>query len=166
MKNSLLFVCLLLFAQGLIAQIKIAPHEIDLVAQSDWKGSYTYLDFPTGKKKTIPAELKAEKLNDRSIEMNFIFPYETRNNKYSDKLKIGKDLGSIEGNPIVLKDLTDDGQIRIVTLSKEKYFGQNAEIYYSYILGPNKLQIRKEVQFEGKTELLLAEGYEFLRNQY
>jgi hypothetical protein len=166
MKKIFIFGMFALVASQAWCQNKVENHEIELVAKNDWKGSYTVLDFPTGKHRSIPVELKAERTGDRSVEMKFIYPFETKNNKSTDKLKFGKDLTSIEGKPIILKDLTDDGQIRFVTMDKEKYNGQKAEVYYSYIVGPNKFEIKKEVQFEGSQKLILAEGYEFIRNQY
>ena len=142
---------------------KLEPNDIEMMVRKDWQGSHSWQDEEQNKIISIPANAEIVSDGDRNLQLKISFPYEPKNN-HVIKLKISKDLTAINNEPIMLREITEEGHVRIVTMTSGKEYGKKVQVYNSYILSPISLSMLKEVEIEGMNGLYFRQGYKFLRN--
>ena len=163
-KYSLVFI--LIFSMGVFAsqaQAITSGNIKQLVGE--WKGSLTYMDYTTNKAYTLPANLKISQLsNSHQLIFTNIYPNEPKAND-ADTITFAKN-GRMIGKEVVRsKTLLPNGNTEIVT----EYVGidgnenKPALIRHTYMLGKSIFVKRKEVQFEGTTELIKRHEYSYHR---
>lgn len=156
-------VCCLLFNHRVYAQYyKLEPNDIEMMLRTDWQGSHSWLDEEMNKVVAIPANAEVTNDGDRTLSMKIIFPYEAKNN-HTLKIRFNKDLTAINNEPIMLREITEDGQVKIVTMSYGKENGKKVQIYNSYLISPIALSLIKEVEIEGMNGIFFRKGYKFIR---
>ena len=159
---KLTLVFTLLISSTHYAQNTITPDDLNLIA-GNWEGTLTYLDYSTNKPFTMPANVTVEKgKNEYQVQLFINYPNEPNANS-KDKIKISKDGLFLNKTKVTSRQNLTDQEVKITTEYSGKDNNEMALIKNSYILGPNKFIIRKEVKFEDATDWLLRNEYKFTR---
>ncbi len=166
--SLLIIICL---SSNILAQ-KILNPEKTAIEISDiqnmlgtWTGTLTYLDYTSNNPYTMPCGLVIKtKKENRKLNLYYTYPNEPKANS-KGKLKISKDKFRLNGKTIISRSTLSDETTQIVTRysNKDGNDRKKALIRNSYIIGIDKLIIRKEVQFEGTTEWLKRNEFNFNR---
>ncbi len=168
MKNCILFITIIFFSLFINAnaQKPTVLQKADLAMLcGSWKGSLTYLDYQSGKPYTMPANANISTLsNSNNLLVEMIYPDEPKANG-KDTLLVNAGFTSFDGYTIVSRKSLTDGSVEIIT----KHNGQdgndkkNAIIRKTYTIGKNVFINRKDVQFEGTTEWIKRNEYNYTK---
>jgi len=109
--------------------------------------------------------LKIEQGKDEyQLILSNIYPSEPRaNNK--DKMILSKDGASLNKKDVRSKTVLEDGSIEVITQysGKDGNDGKKAMIRKIFLIKEHQFTIRKEVQFEGRSEWILRNEYKYAR---
>ena len=143
-------------------QERITSEDLKVVI-GNWEGSITYLDYQTNKPFTMPANLNVTQGKSENILLlNNIYPNEPKANS-TDKIKIAKNGMLLNKNPVTSREELENGHIRIQTEHKAKDDKKKALLRYTYTVGNDFFQIRKEVQFDEKGEWIKRSEFNYNR---
>ena len=173
MKNLSLIIFLgLISSSTLIAQTSVTSGK-NVVATNDienligeWAGTLTYIDYNTSNPYTMPCQLEVKsKKKNQKLLLYYNYPNEPKANGKS-KIKISKDRSKVNQKSIISRTKMLDGNTQIITeySGKDGNDNKRATIRNVYIIGTKNFIIRKEVQFEGTTEWLKRNEYNFNKN--
>ena len=152
----------LLISLNCFCQSKITSEELKKII-GKWEGSITYLDYRSNKPFTMPANLVVKQGNDEySLVLNNIYPKEPKANN-SDKIKISKNGLFLNKHMVTSRKILENGQIQIQTEHEAKDDRKKARIRYTFIISSEVFIIRKDVQFEDKTEWIKRSEFNYQR---
>ncbi len=156
-----------LFAQGVSepTEISIEASDLDRVVGT-WEGSLTYIDYQSGKPFSMPANLIIERGKKNTLVLHHQYPNEPKANG-KDKWTISKDGKSINGKSLKLRETIKEGEVKFITEypGKDGNDNRSALIREIYIMGVNRLVVRKEVQFIGDTNWIKRSEFEYQRKE-
>ena len=156
MKNLLYFFCLSICFGTSYSQPKITISDFQVLNNTNWKGSLTYLDYQSGEQNTIDTELQI-KIDKETVIYNQQYTYEPNKNNAS-KVKIKKE-GTYYGNEQVVSNSFKNGKRTITTSYKGKDNGEHATMYITRTFDTSELTITKKVKYDNASE-------SFVRNTY
>ena len=165
---SLLLSVSLIFPSLISAQPASWVSAADLkVAEGNWSGTLTYLDYTSGKPFTMTADLEIRRIGKTNdFEVFYRYPKEPQANS-NDTLRIAADSSRIDGDRVVSRKTEPDGTLVIVTESagKDGNDGKAATFKRTYRISAVQFSITKDVRFEGTTEWIRRHEYAFSRLQ-
>lgn len=153
-----------LFSVCLSAQNKISIADFKM-AEGEWKGSITYLDYTSGKPYTMPCNISLSSVNSNPqlLILAYEYPDEPKANG-KDTLVISRDGKMIDDGMIIVKKKTG-GLLRVITEKNGVDGNENrkAVIRHLYEAGKKNFSVRKEVKFEGEGKWILRNEYKMIR---
>ncbi len=165
---SLILLTLFFSSSNIVAQSEKSTIEVEDIQKllGKWKGSLTYIDYSSNNPFSMPCELEIQpKKENRKLTLYYTYPNEPKANG-TDQIKISKDRSKLDGKSIIFRSEQSDRNIQIITeyLGKDGNENKKALIRYVYIIGTEKLIIKKEVQFEGTKDWLKRNEYNFTKS--
>ncbi|KOY86405.1 hypothetical protein AD998_09835 [bacterium 336/3] len=145
-----------------MAQQLVQSSDIQLVVGS-WQGVLSYLDYTSNKITNIQANIEIQQIGrSNSFVCKNTFPKEP-SVFWSDTLKISKDGKMLNNEEIQSKNILQNGDIEIVTISSGKDGNDQkpANFRFTYIFGKNKFTKKKEVQFVGEKSWFQRHEYNY-----
>lgn len=159
MIKILTLVCSLFFVINLDAQVTISTDDFEILDNTTWKGTLTYLDYQSGKPTDVATTMQI-RITDMTIEQDVQYVWEPDKNVKS-RTKVKKN-GRFFGNQeVISKIVKDDGSIQIMTTSKGKDDGKKASLFYTYLFNSNSFIVIKEVQFNDSDQRFMRNSYNY-----
>lgn len=141
---------------------QLLPSDLATLTGS-WKGELTYLDYNSGKPYTMPVNLMVDPAQKPGLHtLHFEYPNEPRANS-KERLKLSSKGKKMNGKSLHSREVLEDGTIRAILQYEGKDDFQKAAIKETYLMGKERLIIRKEVRFENAEEWILRNEYLFRR---
>lgn len=129
----------------------------------EWTGSLTYLDYSSNKPYTMPANLLVKQgKNENQLLLFNVYPDEPKANS-NYKMILSKNGRQLNKKDIKSKLSLPEGQIQITIEYTGKDNKKKALIRNIYLLGEKQFVIRKEVQFENKSEWIKRNEFSYKR---
>ena len=161
MKKILTLVCSLCFIINLNAQIAISTNDFNILDNTTWKGTLTYIDYQSGKPTDVATTMQI-KISDMTIEQDIQYVWEPDKNVKS-RTKIKKNGRFLGDQKVVSKIVKEDGSIHIITTAKGKDDGKKATLFFTYQFNSNSYKVTKEVQFNDAEERFIRNSYNYTR---
>lgn len=133
--------------------------DLSPVVSDNWEGNLTYMDYSSGKKVTIPCNMKVEKLKKNTFKVYYMYPDEPQANG-DDEVKITEDGKKFENREVIQVE-KEGNYFLIKTVEKGKDNDKEATLYYTYKFNNKELSIKKEVQTIGSDEMKFRNEYKF-----
>jgi hypothetical protein len=153
----------LLISYNSSAQTKISSADFKPLIGS-WSGTLTYINYSDGTPFSMPVELSIVQTEEtNNFTFYFSFPDEPQANS-EETFSISDGGTMLNREPVISKQLLDDGNLEIVTESTDTDNDQPATIRQTYIIGTDVFVNRKDVQFEGQEEWLNRNEFNFERD--
>ena len=143
----------------------VSPAELELLI-GNWQGSLTYVDYSSGNPFSMPVEITFEKgKNEFELRLQMAYPNEPKANK-SGKLTISKDGKSVDKKTIISRRDISENEIEIITeyTGKDGNENKKAQIRLTYIFSQIHFMNKKEVRFEGESEWLKRNEFNYQRS--
>ena len=142
---------------------KISVADFKPVA-GEWFGHLTYLDYSSGKPYTMPANVQITLLNkEHKLLFASSYPDEPKANS-TDTTIISADGAMIDEEVVKsVKKLNDNTEIITEYKATDGNDNKPAIIRHTYTLSNKRFSIKKEVKFEGTTEWIKRNEYNYSR---
>jgi hypothetical protein len=161
---STFLVALSLF--GLIFQNapEVKTRDFQPLVGAPWTGTLTYLDYRSNKKVSIPSNLTVTQSNVDKLSWVFEYQYpdEPKANG-KETLTISDDGRIIDGQTVVERANIGGNALKIVTEKSGMDDNKKALFRFTYLLNATSFSIKKEVRYEGATELVERNQYSWKR---
>lgn len=146
------------------SQPKINQKDLQRITGAQWKGTLSYLDYRSNKKVSIPSNLTVTR--SAADKLSWIFEYqypdEPKANS-TDTVTISKDGRVIDGETVIERTSLTGGTIRIVTEKKGTDNDKSALFHYTYLISAHSFSIKKEVRYDGATEFIERNQFDWKR---
>lgn len=153
------------FASAASAQrAAIDPADLKALEGGEWEGNLTYLDYSSNQKTTIKSNLKVSPAgtDGRAWRFEYVYPLEPKANSASD-VKLSADGGTFNDQKVVERTKNADGTLKIVTTKAGTDNDKKAEFRFTYLIGPGKFSVMKEVRVEGSDSFFERNTYSWNR---
>ncbi|MEP6922269.1 MAG: hypothetical protein ABI967_14175 [bacterium] len=153
-----------IFGPAFTTQPKVNSKDLQRLTGTQWQGTLTYLDYRSNKKVSIPSHLTVI----RSVEDKFSwvfeyqYPDEPKANS-KDTVTISRDGRVIDGESVIERSSLGGDTTRIVTEKKGMDNDKSALFHYTYLIGASSLSIKKEVRYDGATEFIERNQFNWKR---
>jgi hypothetical protein len=163
--KTILLSLLLLTAVILNVDNKVNKNEFKILTGEQWKGKLTYLDYSSGKKTSIDANVTVLESKEDDHTWYFIneYPKEPRANN-TDTVVISKDLRNINKEKVISRQKADALTVKVVTEEQHNNDGQPMVYRYTYFLSDKSFSVKKEERKAGETTFIQRNMYEYFRN--
>jgi hypothetical protein len=161
MKKILTLVCSLCFVINVNAQVTISTNDFEILDNTAWKGTLTYIDYQSGKPTDVATTMQI-RITDMTIEQDVQYVWEPDKNVKS-RTKVKKNGRFLGNQKVVSKIVRDDGLMQIITMAKGKDDGKKASLFYTYLFNSNSYKVIKEVQFNDSDERFMRNSYNYSR---
>lgn len=131
-----------------------------------WNGSLTYVDYTSGKRFSMPADLQVWYLpNSKKFVLSNKYPQEPHANS-ADTIEISEDGYSINKKRIVSIQNTGKNELTVVTEENGMDGNDNkaAIIRLTFMITDKSFKKTKEVKFDGEPAWILRSEYFYQRN--
>ncbi|NNJ52803.1 MAG: hypothetical protein HKP17_06505 [Ignavibacteriaceae bacterium] len=166
MKKKILFSAILfsvLISNNSSAQTTISSSDFKPLIGS-WSGTLTYLNYSDGTPFSMPVELRIVQTEEtNNFTLYFTFPDEPEANS-AETVSISDGGTMLNGEPVISKQLLEDGNLEIVTESMGADANEPATIRQTYIIGAEVFVTRKDVLFEDQEEWLNRNEFNFKKD--
>ena len=154
-------ICTMCFFINLNAQVTISTNDFQILNNTKWEGTLTYIDYKSGKLTDIESKMQII-ISEKTIEQNIQYVWEPNKN-VETRTKI-KNKGTYLGKQkVVSKFLNDNGLMQIITTAKGKDDGKKATFYFTYEFDSETYEVTKEVQFANSDERFMRNTYTYVR---
>lgn len=153
------------FASAVWAQpVSVSVAELAVLEGAEWKGELVYLDYGSNKKTSIKSNLRVTRTQgvERVWQFEYLYPDEPKANGKSD-VKLSSDGGTFNDQKVVEKARLADGTLKIVATKDGTDNDRKAVFRYTYLLGPARFSIKKEVRLEGTETFFERNTYTWTR---
>ena len=138
---------------------KVNAMDLQRLTGSQWTGTLTYLDYPSGKQVSIPANLTVTQAAEDSLSWIFAYQYPDEPKANSkDTVTISQDGKTIDGEAVIERTSLAGDTLRLVAEKSGTDNDKQATFRFTYLLGSNSFSVRKGVRYAGTSEF-------FQRNQ-
>ena len=163
MKAFLFYLLIILPSLHFKVADKVNINDLKIITGNQWKGKLTYLDFSSGQKTSIPANLLVHQSSDDKKIFYFIheYPKEPHANK-TDTIIISSD-GKQLNNQIVGKKEKIGNIIKLITESNNGKESDYKYFRHTYLLGSNLFSVKKEEKGSKDTAFFTRNIYEYQR---
>lgn len=160
-----LFATLLLSGYACSGAPRVRTADFRTLTDAPWTGTLTYLDYQTKKKVSIPSSLIVSQVPGSSTSWVFEYQYpDEPEANTSETIVITEDGKLIDGETVIERKKIGKDAVRIVTQKSGTDDGKSALFRFTYLLSPESLSIKKEVQYDGTAELLERNEYRWKRS--
>lgn len=147
-----------IFALGQVPKVKIK--DLQNLTGAQWTGTLSYLDYGKNTKVSIPSNLTVTQSKDNKSSWIFEYQYPDEPKANSKEIVAITEDGKIfDGETVIERTNLADKTLRIVTEKSGTDNDKKALFRFTYLIGKTNFSIKKEVQYEGKTDF-------FVRNEY
>jgi hypothetical protein len=151
------------FLSTLKSQSKVEISDFEILNNSNWTGTLFYRNYSDDKEVTLKATLQIS-LKRNTITTKIKFPGEPKANS-EDKIKLRKN-GTYFGNEkIIIKEILEDGTIKIITVYEGKDNNRKASIYNTYLFNEKMFVITKEIQYMSTEDKFIRNKQTYKRVQ-
>lgn len=160
-KSTLTLLLFLLFLINSNAQVTISTVDFDVLDNTNWEGTLTYLDYQSNKPTDVATTMQI-KIIENTIEQNIQYVWEPDKNVKAKTTikKNGKFFGKQE---VISKLVRSDGSILVTTTAKGRDDGKKATFYFTYEFDKDNYKVIKEVQFLNSKERFMRNTYKYKR---
>ena len=117
MKNLITVVSIVLFTLISNAQSSVSTSDFEILDNTNWKGTLTYLDYQSGELSSIDTNLQVE-IEGNKVKSNLQYVYEPhKNNKSSVQIKKN---GTYYGKEKIVSNTLNNALEPLLQLMKEK----------------------------------------------
>jgi hypothetical protein len=160
MKLVITTICMLFISALSFAQSSVSISDFEILNNTNWKGTLSYLDYRSGNQLEIEATMQI-KIDGNKIKSNVQYTYEPhKNNKAS--VQIEKN-GTYYGNEKIVSNSIKNNTRIIVTTYAGKDNGRKADFYKTHTFNKTTYSISKKVVFKDDYESLIRNTYKFKR---
>lgn len=160
MKTLITTICMLVITLIAHAQTTVSINDFEILNNTNWEGTLTYLDYGSGNQSTIETTLQI-KIEDNKIKSNMQYTYEPhKSNKSTAKIKGN---GMYYGNEKIVSNTLENDTHIIVTTYSGKDNGKKADFYVTRTFNEKGFSIRKKVVFKDTKESLIRNTYTFIK---
>lgn len=162
---AIIFALVLASASFSVTQtIGITADDLRMLEGAKWSGTLTYLDYSSNKKTSIRSKLTVRRSPEHSglWWFDYEYPDEPKGNSSSSSTLINDGKVFFDQN-VIEKTGLPDKTLRIITTRPGEDNDKKAVFRYTYLIGKDKLLIRKEVQTIGTTEWFERSEYSWTR---
>lgn len=154
---------LVLFLVSSAAAQSVMPTDLKPLEGGEWVGELTYLDYSSNKKTSIESNLKvAATADSRAWQFEYLYPKEPKANGKFD-VRLSADGRTFNDQMVIEKTKLADGTLQLVTTKEGTDNNKKALFKYTYLLGPTKFSIKKEVKVEGGDAFFERNTYSWTR---
>lgn len=161
MNKTFTLICAMFFIINLNAQVTISTNDFQILNNTKWEGTLTYIDYQSGKPTDVASKMQI-KISENTIEQNIQYVWEPDKNVES-KTKIKRNGKFLGKQKVVSKNYNEDGSMQIITTAKGKDDGKKANLYFTYEFDSESYKVTKEVQFDGSDERFMRNTYSYTR---
>ena len=143
-------------------KLTITADDLRPLVQSDWVGSLTYMNYqPPYQDVTIPAALEVFR-QAAGLDFHFKYPDEPHANSHYTFTHSEVD-GTLDGNPIILRETTEDGTLKVVTGYPCEDMGRAADCTTTFTLSHTEFSQTKYVTYTDTGERIRRNAYSYTR---
>lgn len=144
------------------AKIKTSLDDYKPLQGTGWVGTLNYLNYGSVERSTIPVELAFDVTEEKGVEYSIKYPGEEQYNDTA-KLKVSKDGSKLDGQPVVKREVLDNGGVILTTAYRDKDDNRAADIRMTYLISTNEFKMIKDVKFDNQAEFFNRNEYAFTR---
>lgn len=115
-------ICSLCLIINVNAQVTISTNDFEILDNTTWKGSLTYIDYQSAKPTDVATTMQI-RITDMTIEQDVQYVWEPDKNVKS-RTKVKKNGRFLGNQKVVSKIVRDDGSMQIITMAKGKDDGK------------------------------------------
>lgn len=141
------------------AQATISLDDYNVLNNSSWEGTLTYLDYQSGELVPVATTMQM-KITDKEIEQNIQYTWEPNKNVQA-KTKIKKNGTYLGQQKVLSKIIKEDGTIQLMTSAEGNDDDKKATMFFTYEFNATHYKVTKEVQFEGSDERFMRNTYDY-----
>jgi hypothetical protein len=161
MKTLLSLITICFITWNALGQETITIKDLEILNNTSWKGTLTYIDYETGKPTDVATTLQLS-VNENSLITNLQYTYEPNKNVLATT-KIKKNGTYFGKQKIINKSITNDGTVTIISKFEGKDDRKKATMFFTYVYNKKSYSVTKEVQYNGQDEKLLRNKYIYTR---
>jgi hypothetical protein len=161
MRNLVRLLFVLVFASCVVSGQAVAEKDLKVLEGGTWVGTLEYLDYGSGKKTTIKANVNVVKTSDGVWTFEYVYPDEPKANG-SSEVTLSGDGKTFNGQAVASKQ-SRDGGLEIVTTKDGDDNNKKAIFRYTYSISEKAFSIRKEVQYVGESAWFERNVYSWTR---
>ena len=162
MKTLIITISMLFIAAISLAQSTVSINDFEILNNTNWKGTLTYLDYQSGK--TVPVSTTMQiGVTDKAIEQDIQYTWEPNKNVRT-KTKIKKNGRYLGKQKVISKIIKEDGTVILLTSYEGKDDNKKATMFFTYEFNNNNYKVTKEVQFDGSNERFMRNNYNYKKN--
>ena len=160
MKNLITVVSIVLFTLISNAQSSVSTSDFEILDNTNWKGTLTYLDYQSGELSSIDTNLQVE-IEGNKVKSNLQYVYEPhKNNKSSVQIKKN---GTYYGKEKIVSNTLNNGTRTIITTYEGKDNGKKATMFITHEFNKTSYTISKKVAYKNTDESLVRNTYKFTK---
>lgn len=141
---------------------KVAEEDVQALTGAQWKGALTYLDYGTKKRVSIPSNLNVTRGEGTSWTFEYLYPDEPKANSKST-IALEDSGRMFDGEKVIERTSAGPGSVKIVTEQSGPDDDKPALFRFTYLIGAKSFSIKKEVRYEGTSEFIERNRYEWTR---
>ena len=162
MKTFIITISLLFIAATSLAQSTVSINDFEIINNTNWKGTLTYLDYQSGKPVPVSTTMQI-RVTDKAIEQDIQYTWEPNKNVRA-KTKIKKNGRYLGKQKVISKIIKEDGTVLLLTSYVGKDDNKKATMFFTYEFNNNNYKVTKEVQFDGSNERFMRNNYNYKKN--
>lgn len=161
---TLLLTLSILLGLALIDAPKISTNDLQILTGQQWTGTLTYLDYSTNKRVSIASNLIVSQSKTDKLVWIFEYQYPDEPQANSQEtITISQDGRTINDETVVERANPTGDVLKIVTEKSGMDNNKKAVFHYTYLISAKRFSIKKEVQYEGTTEYIERNQYDWKR---
>ena len=144
------------------AEPRVDQADLALLAGAPFSGTLSYLDYSSDEIEKSPVSIQFNMPKRGRITYRVSYP----DNAYYDskeRIVISESGHKLNGEPVVSRETLADGTLIITTAYRGEDNNLPADIRMTYAVHANKLEIRKEVRFDGDRIFFERNAYRLTR---
>ena len=146
---------------ALHAQVRISLNDFQILNNTSWEGTLTYLDYQSNELVPIAATMQMA-VAGNLIEQNVQYTWEPHKNILA-KTKIRRKGRFLGKQKVIAKSLKEGGSVLLTTTYKGKDEKEKATMYVTYEFNDKLYKVTKEVQLKGSNERFMRNNYSYRR---
>ena len=141
---------------------RVDASDLARLTGAPFSGTLSYLDYSSDEIEKRPVTIQFNAPRRGRISYEVSYPDNAYYNS-KERLVVSRAGDKLNGEPIVSREELDDGTLIIVTAYRGEDNDRPADIRMTYAVHANKLQIRKEVRFDGERIFFERNAYRLTR---
>lgn len=160
-QTTILIFSWILGAHVTCAQARIEAKDFDILDNTSWEGTLTYLNYQSDELSTIGTTMQISTYGD-IIEQSIQYTWEPSKNVVA-KTKIKKKGRFLGQQKVVSKTIKEDGTTLLKTIANGKDNNRKATLFFTYEFNDDRFHVKKEVRYKGKDALFMRNKYNYTK---